>query len=649
MSDPLAVTPASPSREGEAVKDAPVAPSPGVPPPHSTLDALRNGLKEVGTFGRWAWRFFNEKDAVPEGAAASQAALAPGEGHWLKSVLLLLRPAYRQTLLLSFFINFIALAGSVFSLQVYDRVVAHAGLSSLAALVIGMAVATTIDHHFRGGRAVLLQRMGLKIETQIARQAFERMLALPALQLEMRPPAYWQAVFRDLEVVRSTCSGATAMMLIDLPFLILSLILIGLIAWPILPVALAAVAVFMVLAWRSGAVTRNGAAAEREKLVARDATIAELAAARMSLKGLAADHAAQQRWESQYAHWMGESLARSRENDHYRDLAHALTTFTTVTMTSIGSLAILNNLMSMGALIASNILAGRLITPLVQLVGQWRSFGQFKAARTRLDALFNQPLDRPSSAISLPRSTGVLTLDGVSFRYPGSARDQVEVMNGQIGPGGLHAVVGANGSGKSTLLKLLRGLYAPATGRVLLDGADISQFSRADLAGRIGYLPQHVQLLSGSARDNITLSNPDCMDEDVLAASHKALAHDFLIDLPGGYGSNVGEGGARLSGGQRKRIGIAQVLLRDPPVLLLDEPTSDLDSEAEVAFCKTLRELAKDHTVLVVTHSPQLLLQCNSILLLDKGKLAAAGPAGPILQRLGLRARNDKSVVHVAA
>ena len=594
---------------------------------------------------RWLWAFVfgtgpqdrprdgSSGEHTPAAAAPGREAAGPG---WLHELLRPLLPAYRQAVLLACLVNLISLATAVFSLQVYDRVVAHAGYASLVALCVGMLIAIGIDHVLRGGRAMLLQRLGLHIEAEIGRRAFDRLLKLPTLVLESRPPAYWQSVFRDVELVRATCSGAVALLLIDLPFLLLSLALLAVVAWPLFPVALGTIGAFVALAWYSGRVTRGAAEQERARLVERDAGIAELAAARLTLKRIGAGETARARWEAQHAAWMDEALARSREADHYRDLAHGMSTLNTVVTTGFGALAILGQLMTMGSLIAANILAGRLVAPLVQLVGQWRSIGQFMAAKKRLDELFALPLEAEASALDLPRPQGVLTLDAVSFTYPRSAQPQLQGLSGQLGPGGLHAVVGPNGSGKSTLLKLLRGLYPPGSGRVLLDGGDLAQFAQQDLARWIGYLPQQVQLISGSVRDNIAMGAPEADDAQILQAAQRAHAHAFVVDLPDGYGTAVAEGGSRFSGGERKRIAIAQVLLRDPPVLLLDEPTADLDRQAEQAFIATLRELAATRTVIVVTHSPAVLSQCNGILVMERGRIKAAGPARQMLPLLGL-------------
>ncbi|MEK7344641.1 MAG: peptidase domain-containing ABC transporter [Pseudomonadota bacterium] len=598
-------------------------------------------------WGRRLWHFFTAKDeaAYASAVAPQLDSAAPGRD-WLQHLLFQMRPAYRQTVVMAFVINILGLLTALFSLQVYDRVVAHAGYSSLVALVLGMLFVVVVDYTMRHGRALLLQRVGGRLEVAIARSVFQRLMHLPALELEKRNATYWQSVFRDIELVRSTCSGGMALLIIDVPFLLLSLVMIGLIALPVLPFAFLTLVAFGVLAWMAGRDTETKSQQEKERVLSRDATIAELGQARMHLKAMGADLAATQRWETHYARWMADSLERSRENDRYRDLATEMTVLNTVVVTSVGALAILSQLMTMGSLIAANILGGKMVAPLVQLVGQWRAWGQFLAAKKRLGDLLDTPLDRTETDVRMPRPVGALVMENISFSYPGSKHAQILELSGQLGAGGLHAIVGPNGSGKSTLLKLLRGLYVPAQGRVLIDGADMAQFAHKDLARWVGYLPQQVQLLSGTVRENIAISDQDADDAQIIRAAKLACAHEFLIDLPDGYGSPVGDGGGRFSGGQRKRIAIAQVLLHDPVVLLLDEPTADLDPAAEQSFVATLKEMAKDHTIVVVTHSPYLLRQCQGILVMDKGKLVMAGPAAKVLPKLGLAAPAAQEVSH---
>ena len=576
--------------------------------------------------------------AVPQSLPSvnPSAVSVDGSEDWLRQIVEPHRGAYKQTIWLALAINLMGLFAAIFSLQVYDRVVAHAGYATLFALVTGMVLVILMDHVFRSGRAVVLQQVGAQIEVAIARNVFRRMLALPASQLEKLPPSYWQAVYRDVEVVRGTFSGATAMLIVDLPFVLLSLLAVALIALPLLPVALVTIAAFVLLAWRSGSVTRDATETEREELVHRDAAIAELASARLHLKALAADEPAAQRWDGRYAAWLHESLSRSREADHYREMAHGMTTANTVMVTTVGALLILGQHLTLGALIATNILTGRMVSPLVQLVSQWRMFGQFKSAKKRLDLLFAMPMDRTADTVALPNPQGVLRLDRVSFQYSGTEVHQVQTISGQIGPYGLHGVVGPNGSGKTTLLKLLRGFYAPTEGRVLLDDADLVQHSQHYLAQQIAYLAQDAHLLSISVRDNIALGKPDATDEEIVRAAQIAGAHEFLIDSPEGYGTLIGPEGRRFSVGQAKRILIAQALVSDAPVILLDEPTSELDHDTELKLVTALRELAKTRTIVVVSHSHLLLAHCQGLMVMKDGKLIAAGAAATLLPKLGI-------------
>lgn len=589
---------------------------------------------------RWhqvaAWWSGGATEMTLHSASHTQSIAQEAGEDWLRQIVLPYRSAYKQTIGLALAINLMGLFAAIFSLQVYDRVVAHAGYATLFALVTGMLLVIVMDHVFRSGRSVVLQQVGAQIEVAISRQVFHRMVALPAPQLEKLPPSYWQSIYRDVEVVRGVFSGPTAMLIIDLPFVLLSLLTVTLIAWPLLPVALLTITAFVLLAWRSGSVTRDANETEREALVHRDATIAELASARLHLKALAAEEPATQRWDSRYAAWLSESLSRSREADHFREMAHGMTTANSVMVTTIGALLILGQSLTLGALIATNILTGRMVSPLVQLVSQWRVLGQFKSAKKRLDALFAMPLDREADAVSLPDAKGAVRLDRVSFQYPGTEVQQVQSISGQIGPGGLHGVVGPNGSGKTTLLKLLRGLYAPTEGRIFLDDADLTQHSQRYLAKQMAYLAQDAHLLSISVRDNIALGKPDASDQEIVYAAQLAGAHPFLIDSPDGYGTLIGPEGRRFSVGQTKRILIAQALVSNAPVILLDEPTSELDQETELKLVMSLRELAKRKTIVVVSHSPVLLAHCQGLLVMKDGKLIAAGAASTLLPKLGI-------------
>ncbi|MBL6945399.1 MAG: ATP-binding cassette domain-containing protein [Rhodospirillales bacterium] len=553
---------------------------------------------------------------------------------WLRSFLKPIKPVFREVLAMSFFVNILALAVPVFTLQVYDRVVFHAGISTLQGLILGMMIVLAFDYILRQSRSRIMQRVALRVDVEVGQRVFQKFTSLPLKTLETQTGAHWQSLFRDVDIVRNTLSGASAILMADLPFAILFLGVIFVVAPAIAWVLLVLLPLFVFIAWRSASVMSGANSEERETSQSRDSLIAEMIAGRTTIKALALDRAMRPQWEEKHADNIERAITRGGKADTFSNLGATLTTLTTICMTSIGAIAIIDQRLTMGGLIATNMLSGRLIGPLNQLVSQWRTYSSFKQAVERLGNFFDETSERQESEVKLEKPRGEIAAEMASFSYTEEGASVVDNVSIKIEQGGVTALVGRNGSGKTTLLKLLMGLYLPSSGRILLDGADISQFSRPELAAWMGYVPQQSVLFAGTIRDNIAHRVPEASDDEIVIAAKAAGIHEFIIDQPDGYASDIGEAGQRLSGGQRQRIAIARALVGDPPVLLLDEPSSSLDRQAEIDLRKTLEELSKRHTVIVVTHSPILLAVCRDLVALDRGRVALAGPASDILPRL---------------
>jgi ATP-binding cassette subfamily C protein LapB len=526
------------------------------------------------------------------------------------------------------------LAVPIFTLQVYDRVVAHAGLSTLEGLIIGMTLVVIFDYALRQSRSRVMQTVALRVDVLIGRNLFNKVTELPLQTLESQPSAHWQSLFRDVDTVRNALSGASAILVADLPFAILFLGLIFIIAPAVAWVLLIILPVFTFVAWRSGNVMAAANSEERQTSQSRDSLIAEMISGRTTVKALALDGAMRPLWEDKHADNIEKSILRGSKTDTYSNIGASLGMVTSIAVTTIGAIAIIDQRLTIGALIATNMLSGRLLGPLNQLVTQWRTYTNFKQSVERLGEVFNTPSERQESEVELVHPNGEITVENISFSYSEDQQPVVDSVNVAIKAGGVHALVGRNGSGKTTLLKLILGLYKPSEGRVLLDGADISQFTRSELARWIGYVPQECVLFAGSVRDNIVNRFPEATDEQLIKAATASGVHKFIIDMPDGYATEIGEAGSRLSGGQRQRIAIARALVGDPSVLLLDEPSSSLDRQAEQELRRTLHDIGHERTVIIVTHSPILLAICKDLVALDKGKVALAGPAKEILPRL---------------
>ncbi|MFN3075952.1 MAG: peptidase domain-containing ABC transporter [Alphaproteobacteria bacterium] len=555
-------------------------------------------------------------------------------GAWLAEIVTPLLPTFHEVVVISLFVNLLAMASPIFVMQVYDRVVTHHGISTLAGLVLGMMILALFDYVLRQTRSRIMQTIALRLDVQVGQRLFNKMMALPLRYLEMRHGSHWHGLFQDAEVIRNTLSGSSALLIADMPFLLLFIALLFIVAEPIVVVMLVSLAIFSVIAWRSGTAVRKSTDEERAAVISRETLVSELIAGRAAIKALALERTLRPIWEERLADTIEAGIYRGARMDGFVNLGNMVTVLTSVTLVAVGAMAIVDLKLTMGSLVAANMLTGRLLGPLNQLVGTWRTYAAFRRSVERLGDLLAEAEETRESAIKLARPSGNISVENATFLYSKRARPALEDINLSIAPGGITAIVGRNGSGKTTLVKLLLGLYHPDEGRVLLDGADLAQFTRAELAQWIGYVPQESVLFSGTIRENIEHGSPGASDERIIAACQAAGVHGFIVDLPNGYASPVGEAGTRMSGGTRQRLALARALVGDPPVLLLDEPSANLDRQGEEDLRRTLHGLAQQRTVIMVTHSPILLSACRTVVVMEQGRVVAVGAAAEILPRL---------------
>jgi ATP-binding cassette subfamily C protein LapB len=546
-------------------------------------------------------------------------------------------------------INLLSLAVPVFVLQVYDRVVFHGGLVTLGGLVIGVVIAIAFDLVLRQARSGIVQRIALQVDVPLLRALFQRLTGLPLRQLETHTDAQWQNLLRDQEAVRDTLAGPSTVLVVDLPFIVLFLLVIWLVASPIAWLLAALVPVYLLFAAGSSFAIGGASRHEQDSALQRDALTAQLIGGRTTVKALGLGRSLAGRWEAAQSNLIERSLTRGRRVDAFSNVSASLGMLTTVLLTSVGAIAIVAQEMTIGGLIAANMLAARIVQPLTQLIGAWRGITRFKQAAARIDHLLAQPAERASTAVARERPSGVLRVEGVWFRYAPQAAPVLEDISFTLRPGGMHGIIGANGSGKTTLLKIMQRLYPPEKGRVLIDGADLAQFGRSDLCRWVGYVPQDAFLFAGSVRDNIVGGRSDVDDAAIRAASRRANVDPFVADLPDGYDTDVGEGGRRFSAGQRQRIALARALLCDPPILLLDEPSANLDGDAARQLLLQLGLFARSRNVVLVTHSPAFLGACGTVLVLVNGRIAAAGPGREIVARLFPKGRRPAQTAERAA
>ncbi|MGB0920109.1 MAG: peptidase domain-containing ABC transporter [Alphaproteobacteria bacterium] len=535
----------------------------------------------------------------------------------------------------SFVINVLALAVPIFVLQVYDRVVAYGGLSTLTGLTLGVAIAILFDFLLRNARGALLRRGAVEIDAALARAFFARLTRLPLHLLSRRSTAGWVQVERDLAALRDMLAGPPAILLIDLPFVLLFVLVVWIIAPPVAPILTLMVPVFIAVSYAMTRLIDRASVAEREVTVERQRLMQELIRGRQTIKALNLAKPLTNRFEAQEAAAIDAASTRGALTDRATHLGLSLSMSTTVILTVFGSLAILDQQMTIGGLIATNMLAGRIVQPMNQLMGLWRTFARGRLAAGRVGALLEeQPDDRPQ-AITHADPEGVLALQYASLTYPGQNTPTLDNLTCTFKPGSVTGIIGPNGSGKTTLLNCLLGLYTPDQGTVLLDGHDMAQFTRDELAQWIGYVPQEPFLFDDTIADNIRAGRENIDDPAILTAAEAAGLSRFIGTDGEGFARKAGDGGSALTPGQRQAVSVARALAGTPRILIMDEPTANLDLPGEQALAKSLQKAAASgHTIIVVTHAAGLINACDQLLLLDQGKIRDHGPRTEVANRL---------------
>lgn len=531
-------------------------------------------------------------------------------------------------------ISLFGLLPSIFLLQVYDRVIYRSGTSTLWALVCGIFFFLAIEFGLRTRRSRLLRNAGATIDHGVSGALLYSMLHRPLRALEARPASVWYLFFRDVGAVRGTVTGGLVTSVFDLPMALFALLVIGIVAWPVLPVVVAFLCVMAFLAWWWADEVRAGRVEEVQRSRGLERLTSEICRARETLKTQANDAPTIEMWRETYESWLAESFRKNGEIETARDGTTVLLTIFSVVVITVGAISVMQQWMTVGALVASNMLAIKALQPVAGLASNWRSLAAASEAAARLETVLAEPVEKAPSGVTLPQPQGLVTLRGVSFTFSDDAQPVLADLDLDIGPGGLHVIVGKNGAGKSTLIKLLVGLYPPTRGTVNLGEYDLSQFAREELSGWIGYLAQEVYWFSGELVDTLRRSAPGQSDEQIIAACRLSGAHDFISRLPDGYRTVVGEGGTGLSVGERRKLALALSFLRNPSVLVLDEPSNDLDFQSESALLNTLLMVAKTRTVIVVTHSMRIVSAASRVYHVTGEGTVVHGSAAEMVPRL---------------
>ncbi len=539
------------------------------------------------------------------------------------------RPALAAAFVLSLFINASMLVSPLYSMQVYDRVLTSRNAGTLILLTLIVVAFLALYGLLEYARSGVLVRTALFFETALRRPLFDTMLKAE-LSPRNRPG---QQVIRDAELLRESIAGGTATIFFDLPWIPVYIILCF-VLHPVLGIiALTGAAALVTIAVITDLVTK----ANVQETTKLSAEAHGLAAAALrngeAVRGLGMGDIVLDRWCGVQSAAQAAAAAAHEKGATMQAVTKFVRVAVQTALLCAGALLAIEGMISPGAMLASSVVMGRALAPVEQLIAQWKRLVACRASYRRLKGVF-EAHPQAATPADLPAPKGCVEVENAVVFPPLSQRPAVKYVNFSLQPGECVAVLGASGSGKSSLARALAGVWPLADGSIRIDGATYTQWDANRLGKHIGYLPQDVDLFSGSIAENIARLDSGHQDQ-VIAAAQAAGVHEAILRLPKGYDTRIGEGGMSLSGGMRQRIGLARALYGNPSLIVLDEPNSNLDEEGERALARAIDQLkAAARTVVVITHRPAALASADRVMIMSLGQLVAIGPRDEVLSRV---------------
>lgn len=556
---------------------------------------------------------------------------------WFVPQIVRYRKLIGEVLLISLALNLLGLAAPLFFQNVVDKVLVHNTLSTLTVLAFGFFAVSIWETAFGWLRTRLYSETCQKLDVELGSKLFRHLLSLPVSYFESRRVGDTAVRVRQLETIREFLTNASMSVLIDPVFTIVFLIAMWVYSPGLVWIVLLTIPAYVGVSLLFTKPLRARLQEKFERGSANNALLIESIGGIQTVKAAAVEPQWRDRWERQLAGYSAASQRVINLGNSGSQLIQLISKLSLGAILYFGAKAVIAGDLTVGGLVAFNMFAQRVSGPVIRMAQLWQDFQQVRISIERLGDVLNQaPEPGSGSKIALPAVRGHIKFADVRFRYALDGPWTLENIAFELEPGASLGIVGSSGSGKSTLTKLLQRLYTPESGRIFIDGVDISQIDPAWLRRQIGVVLQENLLFNRSIRENIAIAQPAMPMEQVMAAARLAGAHEFIVELPQGYDTVVEERGANFSGGQRQRIAIARALVMQPRILIFDEATSALDAESEEIIQRNLRAMSKGRTVLIIAHRLSAIRQCERIIALERGRIVEGGSHDELI-RLGGR------------
>ncbi|BCL38167.1 peptidase domain-containing ABC transporter [Nostoc sp. MS1] len=557
--------------------------------------------------------------------------------NWFTPAVWKYRKLLAEVLLASLTLQLLGLGTPLITQVVIDKVMVQESLPTLDVMAIALLLIAVFESVLGILRLFIFTHTARRLDLSLSGQLFRHLLRLPLAYFESRRVGDTVARVQELEQIRQFLTGTALTVILDSIFAVVYLALMFYYNIPLTFVALAVLPLFATLTIVATPILRNWLNETFNRSADSQSFLVETITGIHSVKAHAAESVARDRWEGLFARFVRTGFKASTTSNISSNIGDFLTNFSSLLILWFGAKLVIDHKLTIGQLVAFQMLSGRVTGPLLRLVQLWQNLQQVLLSVDRIGDILNvAPEAEMGTGLVLPPLKGQVNFEQVFFRYKANTEPVLRGISFNVEPGQFVGIVGRSGSGKSTLSKLLQRLYQIESGRILIDGFDIKSADLASLRQQTSVVLQEDFLFNGSILENITLGNPNITAEQVVEAARLAVAHDFISQLPYGYETNVGERGTALSGGQRQRIALARLFLSDAPILVLDEATSALDSETEQQVLQNLKKISANRTVFLIAHRFAPLKRADLILVLEKGVIAERGTHTELLQQKGL-------------
>lgn len=546
---------------------------------------------------------------------------------WFVGAIAKYRGLLGEVLVASFFLQVFALVSPLFFQVVIDKVLSHRVISTLDVLILGLVAISIFETILGGLRTYLFSHTTNRIDVELGARLFRHLLALPINYFQTRRAGDSVARVQELENIRNFLTSSALTLVVDLFFTVVFLAVMFVYSPLLTFIVIGSLPVYVAISAGATPFFRRLLDEKFRRGAENQAFLIETTTGVETLKAMAVEPQMQRRWEEQLAGYVAASFRVTNLGNYASQAVQLVNKLVVAATLYFGAKLVITGSLTVGELVAFNMLAGRVSQPVLRLAQLWQDFHQARLSVARLGDILNTPAETVYNATRAvrPPIRGEVTFEHVSFRYRVDGSQILHDVNFTVPAGQTVGIVGSSGSGKSTLVKLIQRLYVPESGRVLIDGVDLALVDTSWLRRQVGFVLQENVLLNRTVHENIALTDPAMPMEKVIAAAKLAGAHEFILELPEGYDTIVGERGGSLSGGQRQRLAIARALVTDPRILIFDEATSALDYESERIIQENMAEIARGRTVFIIAHRLSAVRHADRIVTMDHGRIVEDG------------------------